>query len=133
MSDRRRHYCAAGREVKTPSGPRAVVLGCEDREKRGPQGGLMEKHGLVVMMLLAVPLTAAAPPAGVSIWTAAELKAQGEKLAPKMSEKKFASERLGTFGNHLTMIAHREADGEAEIHETQISRGAFGRCGCSAV
>jgi mannose-6-phosphate isomerase-like protein (cupin superfamily) len=79
----------------------------------------MEKLALVTMMLMAVPLAAAAPPAGVSVWTAAELKAQGEKLAPKMSEKKFASERLGTFGNHFTMIAHREADGEAEIHETQ--------------
>jgi mannose-6-phosphate isomerase-like protein (cupin superfamily) len=61
----------------------------------------------------------AARPAGVSIWTAAELKAQGEKLASKMNEKKVASERLATYGNYLTMIAHREADGEAEIHETQ--------------
>jgi mannose-6-phosphate isomerase-like protein (cupin superfamily) len=78
----------------------------------------MEKMALVTMMLMAVPLMAA-PPAGVSIWTAAELKAQGEKLVPKMSEKKVASERLATYGNHLTMIAHREADGEAEIHETQ--------------
>jgi mannose-6-phosphate isomerase-like protein (cupin superfamily) len=79
---------------------------------------MMEKMALAVMMLAAVPLMAAAP-AGVSVWTAAELKAQGEKLVPKMSEKKVASERLATFGNHLTMIAHREADGEAEIHETQ--------------
>jgi len=78
----------------------------------------MEKMALVTMMLMAVPLMAAAP-AEVSIWTAAELKAQGEKLVPKMSEKKVASERLATYGNHLTMIAHREADGEAEIHETQ--------------
>ena len=36
-----------------------------------------------------------------------------------MNEQKVASERLATFGNHLTMIAHREADGEAEMHETQ--------------
>ena len=78
----------------------------------------MEKMAFVTMMLMAVPLMAARP-AEVSIWTAAELKAQGEKLVPKMSEKKVASERLATYGNHLTMIAHREADGEAEIHETQ--------------
>jgi len=78
----------------------------------------MEKRALVVMMMLAVPLTAA-PPAGVSVWTAAELKAQGEKLVPKMSEKKAGFERLATFGNHFTMIARREEDGEAEIHETQ--------------
>jgi mannose-6-phosphate isomerase-like protein (cupin superfamily) len=78
----------------------------------------MKKMALVVTMLAAMPLMAAAP-AEVSIWTAAELKAQGEKLAPKMNDKKVATERLATYGNHFTMIAHREADGEAEIHETQ--------------
>ena len=45
------------------------------------------------------------------IWTAADLKAQSEKLAQKINEQKAASERLATFGNHLTMIARREADG----------------------
>ena len=79
----------------------------------------MEKMALAVMMLAAGPLLAATP-AGVSVWTAAELKAQGEKLASKMNEQKGAFERLETFGNHLTMIAHREADGSAEIHETQV-------------
>ena len=78
----------------------------------------MEKIALVTMMLMAVPLMAA-PKTEVSVWTAAELKGYREKLVPKMNEKKIASERLATFGNHFTMIAHREADGEAEIHETQ--------------
>jgi mannose-6-phosphate isomerase-like protein (cupin superfamily) len=79
----------------------------------------MEKMALVVMLLLAVPLMAAAP-AEVSVWTAADLKAHGQKLAEKMNEQRAASERLGTFGNHLTMIARRDADGSAEIHENQV-------------
>ena len=79
----------------------------------------MKKMALAVMTLVAGPLLAATP-AGVSVWTAAELKAQSEKLASKLNEQKGAFETLATFGNHLTMLAHREADGSAEIHDTQV-------------
>ena len=41
-------------------------------------------------------------------------------LAAKLDPKtKSASERLDTFDNHFFMIAHREGDGEAELHEGQ--------------
>lgn len=75
---------------------------------------------MVVAMALvtAAPLMAAAPE-GFVVWPASELKAYGRKLAPKMNAGKVAAERLATFGNHLAMIAHREGDGEAELHETQ--------------
>jgi mannose-6-phosphate isomerase-like protein (cupin superfamily) len=79
----------------------------------------MKKMALLVTMLLAVPLLAAAPPE-VSIWTAADLKTQSGKLAQKLNEQKGAFEQLASFGNHLTMLAHREGDGSAEIHETQV-------------
>jgi mannose-6-phosphate isomerase-like protein (cupin superfamily) len=72
----------------------------------------------VPLMMTAVPLMAAEPE-GFVFWPASELKAYGRKLAPKMNAGKVAAERLATFGNHLAMIAHREADGEAELHETQ--------------
>ena len=78
----------------------------------------MRKTMLAGLLLAAVPLVAADTP-GFVVWPGAELKSYGRKLAPKMNEKKVATERLATFGNHLTMIAHREADGEAELHETQ--------------
>ena len=78
----------------------------------------MKKTAMAVLLLAAVPLIAADPP-GFVIWSGPELKGYGKKLAPKMNEKKVASERLASFGNHLAMIAHREADGEAELHETQ--------------
>src|SRR5207249_3367717 len=32
---------------------------------------------------------------------------------------KVATERLATFPNHFAMIAHREGDGQAELHEKQ--------------
>lgn len=79
---------------------------------------MTKRIALAVLMGAALPLVAAEP-TGVVVWPAAELKAYGAKLAPKMTEKKVASERLATFANHLAMIAHREGDGEAEVHETQ--------------
>jgi hypothetical protein len=68
----------------------------------------MKKMALFVMMMLPLPLMAAAPPE-VSIWTAADLKAQERKLAQKLNEQKGAFEQLASFGNHLTMLARREA------------------------
>jgi mannose-6-phosphate isomerase-like protein (cupin superfamily) len=78
----------------------------------------MKKHVLPAALALTVPLMAAEP-AGFVVWPGAELKGYGRKLAPKMNAGKVASERLASFGNHLAMIAHREADGEAEVHEGQ--------------
>ena len=78
----------------------------------------MKKTALFVMMMLPVPLMAAPPE--VSVWTAADLKARSGKLAQKLNEQKGAFEQLASFGNHLTMLAHREGDGSAEIHETQV-------------
>ena len=73
---------------------------------------------LAVGLLAAAPLPAAEPE-GFVIWPAAELKSYGKKLAPKMNAGKVASETLSNWGNHVAMIAHREGDGEAELHEKQ--------------
>lgn len=61
----------------------------------------------------------AADTPGVVIWKASDLKGYAQKLAPKMNANKVATESLARFGNHLSMIAHREGDGEAELHEVQ--------------
>lgn len=79
----------------------------------------MKKTMLAVVLVAAALPLVAAEPEGVVLWTASELKAFGRKLAPKMNERKIASERLATFGNHYTMVAHREGDGEAEVHEKE--------------
>lgn len=64
-------------------------------------------------------LLLAADPAGFVMWKGPQLKGMAKTLAGKMNEKKFASEQLGKWGNHSAMVAHREGNGEAELHETQ--------------
>ena len=79
---------------------------------------MTKRIAMAVGLLLAVPL-GAAEPEGFVIWPNAELKAYGKKLAPKMNAGKVAAETLASWGNHLAMIAHREGDGEAELHDKQ--------------
>ncbi len=76
------------------------------------------KKSVLAVVLVAAPLLGAEP-AGVVVWPASELKGYRDKLAPRINERKFARENLATFGNHSAMIAHRQGDGEAEVHETQ--------------
>ncbi|MGI8744359.1 MAG: cupin domain-containing protein [Bryobacteraceae bacterium] len=71
----------------------------------------------LMAIVCAFPLIAAAPP-GFVYWSSAELKGMAHTLAAKADGAKFASEPLGKFGNHLTMIARRGANGQAELHET---------------
>ena len=79
---------------------------------------MINKTVLAFFLSAALPALAAEP-SGVAVWKASELKAYGAKLAPKVNSGKYAGERLGTFGNHYAMIAHREGDGEAELHEKE--------------
>jgi mannose-6-phosphate isomerase-like protein (cupin superfamily) len=75
------------------------------------------------MKLIAAALLSAAfalpagDPAGFSIWKAAELKGYAKTLAPKMSEKKIASQVIANYGNYAFQMAHREGSGEGEWHE----------------
>jgi mannose-6-phosphate isomerase-like protein (cupin superfamily) len=61
---------------------------------------------------------AAADPPGFVHWSAVELRGFEKSLAPKMNEKKVAVADLAKYANHLVMVAHREASGESEIHES---------------
>ena len=72
-----------------------------------------------VMFLMVAAALPAGPPKGFAHWTSGELQAFGAKLAPKINAQKIATERLGNFGDHSFLIAHREGNGEAEVHETQ--------------
>lgn len=86
----------------------------------------------LALIVLGIVLGGAGIVLGTAIWSsaqtgstdyvhlsAAQLKGYAKKLAPKINAGKFASEQLGKFGNHSMMVAHREGDGEAEVHETQ--------------
>jgi len=61
----------------------------------------------------------AAAPAGVQSWRAADFQALGKQLAGKLNAQKFANEKIGDYGNHSLLVTHRQASGEAEVHETQ--------------
>jgi mannose-6-phosphate isomerase-like protein (cupin superfamily) len=72
-----------------------------------------------LMFLICVLPVIGAEPAGYKYWSAAELKGFAKTLAPKIDAQKFASERLTDYGNHYTMVAHREGSGLAEFHESE--------------
>jgi mannose-6-phosphate isomerase-like protein (cupin superfamily) len=74
------------------------------------------------MKLIAIALLAAGfalpagDPQGLYIWKAAELKAFSKNLAPKINDKKVATQDIAKNGNYRFMVAHREGSGEAEYH-----------------
>src|SRR3954453_21965499 len=74
---------------------------------------------LVLALLLAGFAVSAGDPPGFYLWKAADLKAFSKSLAPKINDKKVATQQLSAFGNYSFMVAHREATGEAEYHATQ--------------
>ena len=71
----------------------------------------------LIAVVCAFPLIAA-DPTGFKLWSAADLKAIGHKLAGE-SKGGFKSQQLERFGNHYTMMAYRESNGQAELHETE--------------
>lgn len=75
------------------------------------------KKILPLLILFPIFAVLAADPPGFVVWKASELKAHEKVLAGKLSDKHVASETLDKFGNHFTMLAHREGDGEVEVHD----------------
>jgi len=78
-----------------------------------------------VSFLLATPLLLAAQataPEGFEHWTTADLGRVGQDLttAAASDPHHFAVKQLGDFPNEAVALVHREADGQAEWHETQI-------------
>jgi mannose-6-phosphate isomerase-like protein (cupin superfamily) len=76
------------------------------------------RFACLIITMAALSVSAADPP-GVKSWTSAELKDFEKSLASKMSAQKVASEALGSFGNHNMLVAHREGNGQGEVHEQQ--------------
>ena len=74
----------------------------------------------VAALVAAGVATPAGDPAGFRLWKSTELKMLSKGLRPKMNERKLSSERYtGSFGNLAFSVSHREAPGEAEVHQTQ--------------
>lgn len=71
-----------------------------------------------------LPASAATDPASDpatdrGVWKNGQLQAMQGKLAHELDSERSASETLAEYGNHHVEIAHREATGNAELHETQ--------------
>lgn len=75
---------------------------------------------IVAMLLGGVTMSGAADPEGFELWKAEVIQKSGVHLAGKIDEQKFAFQQLGTYDNHMIGIAHREGNGSAEMHETQV-------------
>ncbi len=73
----------------------------------------------IAILTAAAALPAGSGPAGFELWKSGDLQAFEQKLSPKISAQKIATQPLGSYGNHTVLIAHREGSGEAELHETQ--------------
>jgi mannose-6-phosphate isomerase-like protein (cupin superfamily) len=79
----------------------------------------MKRLALLVLLLASTTRLRAADPEGFALWTGASIKNSGNELAGKIDDQKFSYQSLGTYGNHLVGLSHREGDGSAELHETQ--------------
>src|SRR5580658_5883776 len=67
-------------------------------------------------VLLACSLLQGAAPSGATFYSAEELKAEGRKLGAASKHQGYSGKDLERYGNHYTMLAHREGNGRAEIH-----------------
>jgi mannose-6-phosphate isomerase-like protein (cupin superfamily) len=76
----------------------------------------MKIKGLLVLLLAGFAVAAGDPP-GFKLWTPSDLKTYEKQMAQKLGPTKAATQQLIDFGTHLTMMAYRETDGEAEVHE----------------
>ena len=76
-------------------------------------------RSLIIALAMAASALPAGAPTGFEHWTHAKLLDYQKRLAGKMNGHKIAVESLGSYGNHSFVMAHRDGDGEAELHETQ--------------
>jgi mannose-6-phosphate isomerase-like protein (cupin superfamily) len=81
---------------------------------------------LFLLCLLAAPLAVAVPqetaPEGFVHWTSASFAPMVQALGTKAASDphQAATQRLGDFPNEYFLLAHREADGQAEWHENEV-------------
>jgi mannose-6-phosphate isomerase-like protein (cupin superfamily) len=67
-------------------------------------------------LLLVCLMLQAATPGGATYYSGEELKAEGRKLGAASKHQGYSGKDLERYGNHYTMLAHRESSGRAEIH-----------------
>jgi mannose-6-phosphate isomerase-like protein (cupin superfamily) len=73
----------------------------------------------MALLLAAAPLVLGSAQSDAVVWKHSALASMEGKLSHELDEEQSASEVLGTYGIHHVEIAHREATGGAELHQTQ--------------
>ncbi len=74
---------------------------------------------MIVVVLLAVPVFAADPPA-VAVWRAAELETRNQALSKKVGPDHSSRETLADYGHHRLRFLYRDADGNPEQHDNIV-------------
>ena len=75
-------------------------------------------RSVICILLLSMPVLAADnSPDKSKVWTGAEIKSIGGKMAAK--KEKVGTESLAVFSNYQMSISYRNASGEAELHHTK--------------
>ena len=77
----------------------------------------MLRFAALLLTFSALALCADDPP-GFAHFRATDLRSMEKELARKLTAQKTATQQFGNFGTHSVMMAHLEASGVAEIHET---------------
>jgi mannose-6-phosphate isomerase-like protein (cupin superfamily) len=80
----------------------------------------MKLLSVAIVLLAFTSSLRAVDPEGFGLWKGTMVKDSGKELASKIDDQKFAWQPLATYQNHLMGISHREGDGSAELHETQV-------------
>jgi mannose-6-phosphate isomerase-like protein (cupin superfamily) len=84
----------------------------------------MNKLWLCCLLLVPVQEVTSQEPApeGFKIWTTASLNSVNQTLShdTPSDPHHFAVQMLSDFPNDAFMLVHREADGQPELHETQV-------------
>jgi mannose-6-phosphate isomerase-like protein (cupin superfamily) len=80
----------------------------------------MKSLTALILVLAASTWVHAADPEGFALWKGDAVEKSGKELAGKIDEQKVSWLSLANYDNHLIGISHREGDGSAELHETQI-------------
>ncbi len=70
------------------------------------------------MSLMFAVLLVAADPEGYAQYSTADLKARVDSAKP--DDHQVRMNRVANWGNHSLLAIRRDADGEAEVHETQV-------------
>lgn len=73
-----------------------------------------------VLLLACSAASNAADPEGFGLWKGSVVANASTELAPKIDDHKFAWLPLGTYPNHYLGVSHREGNGGAELHQTQV-------------